>query len=95
MEDENLIVHDEFISESGSNCNTQGTSLEDIVARYMDILSGIHSEAITEGAIADSVAAFISAAQKLGTQLSEVSALVNTDLGTYVSDVDTADSYVF
>lgn len=95
MEDEKLIVHDEFINESANNCNNQGTSLESIVSKYITILTGIHNEAITEGAIADSILAFISAAQKLGTQLSETSAYINTDLTTYVSDIDTADSYVF
>lgn len=93
--DPNLIIDDEYITEVGKACKARGKKMEEILDKYIEILDEIRVEAITKGNISEAINAYVGCAKLLNNQISEISSSVNLICKGFITDVNSADEYLF
>ena len=93
--DPNLIIVDEYVQSVGSNCVRRGQDLEQILATYLQILREIKEEALIDGRTSASLGVFIDCVNLISDQVSILSDNAQRACQNYISDINTADDYLF
>ena len=93
--DANLIIDDEYVHAVGDLCKTKGEELEKLLDSYVQILSEIENEAISKGEISNTLTIYKGYVKKLNDGLSFVSSNVNAVCSGFITDINTADDYLF
>lgn len=95
MNERDLVVHDEFISGSADKCKTQGAQLEQIIVKYIQILTDMHTDSLMTGETANALGLFIDSATLLQGTIEQNSNQVDYDLRAYITGINDADQYLF
>lgn len=91
-----LIIDDEYIHSMGSYFEKIGNSVIDkMIDGYISKLQEIKKSAIKEGEIADSLEAYIEAAQVLKDRAGKMGWELNKLTGYFITEIDDADQYLF
>lgn len=93
--DPNLIIVDEYVQQIGRRCAQRGEALEGILADYLQLLREIKTEALVDGRTSNSLGVFIDCVSLLSDQLGILSDNADRACQTYISDINTADDYLF
>ncbi len=91
----NLIVSDDEFAALADTYKAIGTAAEDKLKRYCDILKTICSNAISDGATFENLRGFLSQAQMMKGQISQLTKAWSSEFSTYVSEVNRADQYLY
>lgn len=95
MMDPNLIIDDDYVYGVGSNCESRGKKLEEILDSYRTILNEIKDEALLEGGVSEALESFIECVTLLNDQLTTLSQKVDDTGMSFIQDINTADNYLF
>lgn len=90
-----MVVDDSGYTTASQYFQRQGTRYEDALKSYVEILNLISQEGIITGDTADALRQFASFAAELQGPIGEVMTDVAKKCTQYVSDVDTADQYLY
>ncbi len=93
--DANLIIDDGYVEEVGRLAPFHGRNLEEILDKYVAILSEIEGEAITRGEVSRAVTAYKECVVLLNDKLTAISDNVEKVANGFITDVDAADDYLF
>lgn len=95
MANGNLMVDDEYCQNMGNYLQKKGCELDRIVTEYINILQEINNTAIMNGETAEVLSQYIECCRKLEGKITYLSNVANQTVTQFLSDVDTADDYLF
>lgn len=95
MAEKDLIVDDEYCTSMGNYFYAQGQTLNTMVKDYINALEKVRRNAIKAGEAAEALDAYIAYAKKLDGQIEEISAIAKKQAADFLTQVDSADEYLF
>ena len=95
MASNDLIIDDDYCKSMQTYFMTQGEQLDKLISDYVVILKGINSNAIVSGEVSKALGVYISYAQKLSEQFSDISSVAKIQINNFLTSVDNADQYLF
>ena len=95
MASNDLIIDDDYCKSMQIYFMQQGEQLDELISDYVVILKEINSNAIVGGEVSKALGAYISYAQKLSKQFSDISSVSKIQINNFLISVDNADQYLF
>ena len=93
MASNDLIIDDDYCKSMQTYFMIQGEQLDKLISDYVVILKGINS--IVSGEVSKALSVYISYAQKLSEQFSDISSVAKIQINNFLTSVDNADQYLF
>jgi len=90
-----LLVDDDNLSSLIEEYQRMSSVIEDKVTSLSESLDRVWAGAIQSGKTAENLLVFKATVGTLKGETSELSATIRTNIESYVSDMDTADSYLY
>ena len=95
MASNQLIIDDEYCNSMAEYFVNQGEHLEEVISQYVAILQEIKDSAITSGDVSNALGTYISYAQRLNGQMTNISTIAKSHVSNFLTRVDSADKYLF
>ena len=92
---DDIIVADDEYESLKTALGSYGDVFEEQLNEYLTIMAIICDSIITEGSAAQNLQAFFSQATGFTGQTKELTALMQASCGSFVSDIDAADEYIY
>lgn len=95
MAENNLIIDDEYCSQMGKYFQQQGIKFDKLIENYVSALELLRTTGAKEGEFAKALDTYISYAGKLKEQIGNISDLTKKQIDDFLTQVDSADQYIF
>lgn len=92
---DDLIVYDEEYQNYSDTLEGLSVSAEEQLEAYLESLSTVCESVITEGRVANNLKTFLLCAKGMKGITGERITAMRTALANYVSEIDTADEYIY
>ena len=90
-----VIVYDEEYTQAASTVKSACSQMERLIRQYIAILNGVSNSAVTSGATADALKAYISYARKLDGVLDLIATTNKPVANNFVQTIDNQDQFLF
>ena len=95
MASNDLIIDDDYCKAIADRFVQEGEHIDQIAEEYLSILLETRNKAILDGATANALSAYISAASVLRNKTEKISIDFLTEILNFISEVDSEDQYLF
>lgn len=95
VESYDLVVYDEDCEAMGGVYRSRAEVYNGYIDRYTSILRTILDNGVKEGVVHDNLESFLDRVSQLKDQTTELASDASDNLNNFISDMDTADSYVY